>query len=127
MKTKSTTDAPGGLRGADCSQIFFEIMHDIENERNLVKAMKQAHKSIMTPQRELIDNLQEWGEEFREKQHGATLTILRARKTILDQSAKIHGLEELVTAFCEGQKWADESWKNQKHIKPLFDYANRHF
>jgi hypothetical protein len=42
---------------------------------------------------ELLENLGEWGEHFREKQHGATLTILRARKTIIDQSARIAWLE----------------------------------
>jgi len=69
-------------------------MHDIENERNLKAAMQAGHKMAMTPFRELIDNLQEWGEHFREKQHGATLTMLRARKTILDQSARIAELED---------------------------------
>lgn len=33
---------------------------------------------------DLVANLEEWGEHFREKQHGATLTILRAKKTIAD-------------------------------------------
>jgi len=74
----------------------FEIMHDTENERNMKKAIETGHRMAMTPQRELIDNLQEWGEEFRKKQHGATLTILRARKTILDQSARIYELEEVL-------------------------------
>jgi hypothetical protein len=40
-----------------------------------------------------VENLQEWGEHFREQQHGATLTILRARRTIIDQSARIVWLE----------------------------------
>ena len=71
-------------------------MHDIENERNMKNAIEAGHRMAMTPQRELIDNLQEWGEHFRNKQHGATLTILRARKTILDQSARIHELEEVL-------------------------------
>ena len=47
--------------------------------------------------RELLENLEEWGEHFREQQHGATLTLLRARKTITDQAARIdellHALE----------------------------------
>ena len=60
------------------------------------KTIEAGHRMAMTPQRELIDNLQEWGEDFREKQHGATLTILRARKTILDQSARIYELEEVL-------------------------------
>lgn len=46
-----------------------------------------------SPSSELLENLEEWGEHFREKQHGVTLTILRARKTISDQSARIAWLE----------------------------------
>ena len=30
-------------------------------------------------------------------------------------------LESLIANFCAGQRWADESWKEQPHIKPLFD------
>jgi superfamily II DNA helicase RecQ len=45
---------------------------------------------------ELVENLQKWGEHFREKQHGVTLTILRARRTIIDQSVRIDLLEEVL-------------------------------
>ena len=52
---------------------------------------------------ELLENLEAWGEEFRTNQHGATLTILRARKTIADQAAmiaqlKVAGVELVETA-----------------------------
>lgn len=50
----------------------------------------------MNPQHELIDNLQAWGEHFRDKQHAATPTIFRAREIILDQSARIYELEEVL-------------------------------
>lgn len=30
-------------------------------------------------------------------------------------------LKKLITDFCVNQKWAHESWKDQEHIKPLFD------
>jgi hypothetical protein len=33
-------------------------------------------------------------------------------------------LMSAIVAFCEGQKWADESWKSQPHIRPLFDLSN---
>lgn len=38
--------------------------------------------------------------------------------------AKNARLLEAISAFCEGQKWADESWKRQPHIKALFDLSN---
>ena len=76
-----------------------KIMQDIENELNMKNTIESEHRMAMTPQRELIDNLQEWGEHFREMQHGATLTILRARKTILDQSALIHELKDAIKAL----------------------------
>lgn len=42
----------------------------------------------------LIENLEEWADHFRNKQHGATLSILRAKKTITDQAARIEQLED---------------------------------
>lgn len=30
-------------------------------------------------------------------------------------------LKKLINNFCTNQKWAAQSWKVQKHIKPLFD------
>lgn len=30
-------------------------------------------------------------------------------------------LKKLINNFCANQKWAAESWKAQKHVKPLFD------
>lgn len=32
-------------------------------------------------------------------------------------------LMEIISDFCDGQDWADGSWKDQAHIKPLFDAA----
>lgn len=32
-------------------------------------------------------------------------------------------LPRLVLEFCAGQKWAVQGWKDQAHIKPLFDFA----
>jgi hypothetical protein len=34
-------------------------------------------------------------------------------------------LHDMIIAFCEGQKFAAEVWKNQEHIKPLFEYYER--
>jgi hypothetical protein len=51
---------------------------------------------------ELLENLEAWGEHFREMQHGATLTILRARKTICDQSARI--------------AWLGNQWEETKEL-----------
>jgi hypothetical protein len=30
-------------------------------------------------------------------------------------------LEDSIIEFCKGQEWAADSWKNQKHIAPLFE------
>ena len=46
--------------------------------------------------KELLENLEAWGEEFRSNQHGATLTILRAKKTIADQVALIAQLKTAI-------------------------------
>ena len=42
----------------------------------------------------LLENLDGWGQHFREKQHGVTLSILRAKKTLSDQAARIGKLED---------------------------------
>ena len=33
-------------------------------------------------------------------------------------------LRGIIMAFCSGQQWADHAWKDQAHVKPLFDVAN---
>ena len=47
------------------------------------------------------------------------------RETVCDKCRclldEIEKLQSAIMAFCKGQKWADESWKKQPHIKPLFD------
>ena len=40
------------------------------------------------------------------------------------QTTSAADLPRLVREFCEGQKWAVQGWKDQAHIKPLFDFAN---
>jgi hypothetical protein len=72
----------------------------METNTNDTEAKQPAsagcHPTTCSASSELLENLQEWGEHFREKQHGATLTILRARRTILDQGARIDALEEVL-------------------------------
>lgn len=52
--------------------------------------------------KELLENLEAWGEEFRATQHGATLTILRAKKTIMDQAARIAQMNKPTIPRCTG-------------------------
>ena len=59
---------------------------------------------------DLIENLAEWGEYFREKQHGATLTILRAKKTILDQQKEIQRLHEAASYMRDAMRHKPEMW-----------------
>jgi hypothetical protein len=49
---------------------------------------------------ELLDNLEAWGNHFRDKQHGVTLTILRAKNVIRDQNERIETIAEML-ARCE--------------------------
>jgi hypothetical protein len=66
---------------------------ETSDEQESGSALRDAACSASS---ELIENLWEWGEYFRENQHGATLTILRARKMISDQSSRIEALEEVL-------------------------------
>lgn len=45
-----------------------------------------------------------------------------------DQTEEIAAVDlpRIVRDFCEGQKWAAQLWKDQPHIKPLFDFANNY-
>lgn len=47
------------------------------------------------------------------------LSNLRQVILILDEeNAK---MKSMIHAFCEGSSWAVQSWKDQDHVKPLFD------
>lgn len=39
---------------------------------------------------DLVENLAAWGEHFREERHGATLTLLRAKKTLTDMTSLLN-------------------------------------
>lgn len=43
---------------------------------------------------ELLGNLEEWGEHFREQQHSVTLSILRSKRILKDQAERIEELED---------------------------------
>lgn len=47
-----------------------------------------------------------------------------AAETAQTTSIPAVDLPRLVRDFCVGQKWAARAWKDQPHIKPLFDFAN---
>lgn len=34
-------------------------------------------------------------------------------------------LDMLIVNFCKDHKWAAAMWKQQNHVKPLFDYAKK--
>jgi hypothetical protein len=44
--------------------------------------------------------------------------IKRLVDEILDENRR---LREVIREFCNGQAWADKAWKEQPHIKALFD------
>jgi hypothetical protein len=81
---------------------------------------------------ELLENLEEWGEHFREMQHGATLSILRAKKTIQDLAAHAAAMESVLRGLMEnphidlGDKIYEvreregEGWDG-KHVKAWSD------
>jgi hypothetical protein len=39
------------------------------------------------------------------------------------KARRIEELEAAIKAFTDGQWWATGMWKNEPHIKPLFDIA----
>lgn len=73
-------------------------MRDIQNEAALRRAIRQgaamaerdtAYRTLIQAlqsftERELVENLEEWASEFRQSQHGATLTVLRVLRKIHD-------------------------------------------
>lgn len=73
-------------------------MKDIQNEAALRRAIRQgaamaerdtAYRTLIQAlqsftERELVENLEEWANEFRQSQHGATLTVLRVLRKIHD-------------------------------------------
>ena len=47
--------------------------------------------------------------------------IRKLLKRLRERKARVKELEGLIRNFCEGQEWATMGWKDQPHIKPLFD------
>ena len=43
------------------------------------------------------------------------------RQVILQLEEENAKMKRAIHAFCEGSSWAAQSWKDQNHIKPLFD------
>jgi len=39
--------------------------------------------------------------------------------------AEVERLQCIIREFCAGQEFADKSWKEQKHIKTLFEEAGQ--
>jgi hypothetical protein len=50
--------------------------------------------------------------------------IAQLNKQLAAVIAERDALRMAITEFCEGQKWACEEWKNQDHIKPMFDLCS---
>lgn len=40
-------------------------------------------------------------------------------------SAEVRRLRGIITAFCRESNWAADAWREQDHIKPLFDEAEK--
>ena len=81
-------------------------MRDLQNELALRKAIQRgaemaerdtAYRALVESlqaftEKELVENLEEWAEEFRQSQHGATLTVLRVLRKIKDAKATLDKL-----------------------------------
>ena len=39
----------------------------------------------------------------------------------MSDDLEVQRLRKMIRDFCNGQEWADELWRCQSHIKPLFD------
>ena len=45
------------------------------------------------------------------------------KKEIVRLDAEADRLKGIIREFCAGQEFADKAWREQKHVKPLFDEA----
>ena len=45
--------------------------------------------------------------------------------TVEEIRREIERLNKIIRDFCAKEDWAVERWKNQEHIKPLFDEARK--
>lgn len=53
---------------------------------------------------------------------GAKAEVARAHE-VVGLRAEVESLRSAVNAFCDATIWSAQSWKDQPHIKPLFDHA----
>lgn len=64
---------------------------------------------------DLLANLDEWAEHFRQERHGAVLTILRAKKTISDQASRIGELLGAIEQLSSAWGRADNTKSDTGH------------
>jgi hypothetical protein len=62
----------------------------------------------------------EWGLTLT----GSELHEIRIAAGLLERERENAKLRDAISAFCAGASWSHAEWKNQPHIKPLFDLAN---
>jgi hypothetical protein len=55
----------------------------------------------------------------RESARAAMRTL---QQTLIRVTKQRDDLSKMISAFCVEQNWACSEWKNQTHIKPLFDF-----
>ena len=105
--------APDGAeKGSEgCANQIEKNMRDIQNEAALHRAIRQgaamaerdtAYRTLIQAlqsftEKELVENLEEWANEFRQSQHGATLTILRVLRKIRDAKDALEKLASTPT------------------------------
>ena len=93
----SAKDATGGDCGASaCSEIHWA--EELGWGDSPTKPPQPKQKEI----RELLENMDAWSDHFRHSQHGATLTMIRARQTVRE-------LAERVT-------WLEAQWEETKQL-----------
>ena len=66
---------------------------------------------------------QEYDERFGRYSESAQTTLLVIE--VNSHRAEIARLKTLIKNFCDNQSHAVDMWKNQEHIKPLFDEENK--
>ena len=69
------------------------------------------------------DTMASYGQSFLEAMAKLRVDNEQLRAALAASQAEVERLASMIVVFCDGASWCDRRWKNQEHIKPLYNFA----
>ena len=96
---------------------FIDLNNELRNERDEARA--EITEALMLAEHPDITTLKEMAQEMNYRGQ----RILELERERDAARAEAERLREAIRDFVNGQSWAADTWKQSRHIRPLFDIA----